>query len=243
MARRQCRGHFFHGAGNRHRLKFQRFEEFNKRRFLLFDQIGIAGHFVKPSHAVAMLDDTENPLRAAASRIGPGNVVKLRGLAAGFNIFRRLLQFIVRHHRQADLSAPAVDVRRVGASHAGQRNNAYVRLFAVCTRHFERAYAHLARRNFDPARRRLPRQLRCASCGRRSRLSGRGRNVRMSGRQFRVWSIRRQRRSGLLRGLILVLGDAIDFGFVAVAASDQQQRHRQRQQPDEFAAAPFSRMN
>ena len=116
-----------------------------------------------------------------AGRVFTGDVVKLRGLRAGFNLLCRLQQIVVRHHRLADLAAPAVDVGRVGAGHAEQRNHAHVRLLAARARHFERGDAHIARRSFRPARRRFPGQLRPGGFGHRRQGSpGCGRDVRMS---------------------------------------------------------------
>ena len=55
MCRRQCRR-------RRRGGEIQRFEKGDKRRLLLFDQPGVAGHFEKPGHVVTMLDDAENAL-------------------------------------------------------------------------------------------------------------------------------------------------------------------------------------
>ena len=70
-----------------------------------------------------------------------------------------------------------------------------------------------------------PGQLRQGGCGgRRHGGCGCGRDVRVSRRQGWVGRIRGQGGGGLLLRLVLVLGDAIDLDFVAVASGDEQQR-------------------
>ena len=205
------------------RGEIQRFEEGNKGRLLLFNQTGVTGHFEKPSHVVTVLNHTQNTFRVTTARVLAGDVVELRRLAGGFDIFRGFFQFVRRHGRQADLAAPAVDVGFVAPGQAGQGNDTDVGLFTVRAGHFERCHAHFARRNLGPAVRRFPGQLRQGGCRcRRQRGRRCGRDVRMSRRQRRVGRIGGQGGRGLLLWLVLILGDAIDLDFVAVATGHEQ---------------------
>ena len=99
-----------------------------------------------------------------------------------------LQQIIFRQRRQPNLAAPAVHVGGVAAGHAGQRNDAHVRLLAGQVGHAKTRHAQFCRRFCLPAVRQRPRQrrLRGFALNRRNARHGGGFSRRRRWRERRA---------------------------------------------------------
>src|ERR1041384_1721855 len=123
-ARNRPRGHGFAGR------ELDRLEKLHENPLLLRHELAVAGHLEKPRRAIAMLDHGENAGRFA-SRSFTVLLVECRRLTGHLDGLRKLLEFLLRHRRLADLTAPTIHIAEIATRAARQRDHTYVRLLAV----------------------------------------------------------------------------------------------------------------
>jgi hypothetical protein len=127
------------------RQEVHRLQELDKDRLLLHHEFVVAGHLEKPSRAIAARDSGKDAGLFARAGICAGQFIEARWLAEDLDWLGEFGQFRLRHARQADLTAPPVDVVQVAPGQTGQRDDAYIRLLAVLAGNAERGRPHLTR--------------------------------------------------------------------------------------------------
>ena len=132
------------------RREAHRLEELDEGRLLLRHEGVVPGHLEEPGHAVAARDGGEDAGLFARAGICAGLLIEAGGLAGDLDRLGEFGQFRLRHGRQTNLAAPAVDVVQVAPGQAGQRDDAHIRLLAVLAGNAERGRPHFARGDLLP---------------------------------------------------------------------------------------------